>query len=84
MTLPIGSLEWDKARCIEHTCPLDDYREPERKARIVSNCPGGEGLDVERSKVNSETLQICPRLLHPREDQIVGMDFSDFTATAAP
>ena len=74
MSLPIGSVEWDKARCIEHLCPLDDY--PNRASRIILNCPWGDGYDA---RVNTETVRVCPRTLLPHQVKIDEVDFNDFT-----
>ena len=74
MSLPIGSVEWDKARCIEHLCSLDDY--PKRAERIILNCPWGVGHD---GRVNAETVSLCPRTLLPHQYTIDDVDFNDFT-----
>lgn len=79
--MPIGSIDWDKARCVEHPCPLNDYQDKDRKARIIFNCPAGEDHDA---RVNIKTFKVCPGLLLPREEKILDVDFSDFTDTAAP
>ena len=79
MSLPIGSAEWDKARCLENLCPLDDY--PNRAERIILNCPWGKGHDA---TVNTKTVEICPRTLPPHQGAIDDVDFNDFTYNSAP